>query len=424
MRVEISHKFIIGFLAVIVSGVLVNLGVPYLQIPVEFQQLFSICCSLVVGLIIGVLFSRLFTSNIRHLTDAGMRLSRGDLSKDIILSHNAFPDETSDITDAMNEVQQSLRTLVGDIREIALRVAESSQNLSVNSKDMSISSLEVADTVDQIGKGALTQAEMVEQCNRLFKEMAKAIHQVAGSAQKVAESARQTSETAEQGGEIANANLSSLRQVLTEAEASGQQLVTFINQLKQINKIVEVINGIAQKTNLLALNATIEAARAGEYGRGFTVVAEEIRKLADSTTSAAEEIRRVIEGISEESHRVQGTLGHVIDEMERGREGVDHTSQAFIAITRNAESTQTKANDIAELTEQQIASAQRIADSIDEIDKVVSDNAAATQKVSSTTMEQSAAMEEMADSAQQLSTLSEALLSAVKQFKLAEPPES
>jgi methyl-accepting chemotaxis protein len=418
MRVEISYKFIVGFLVVVVSGVVVNQAVPYLQIPPEFQQTFSIACSLVVGLIIGAIFSRAFTANIRRLTTAGGRISQGDLSENVLLKESSFPDETSDLASAMNQLQESLRTLVGDVRGIAFKVAGSAQNLSGTSQQMSASAQEVAGTVDQISKGAETQAEMVEESNRLFKEVAVSISLVASSAKTVSESANQTVETALSGSKLAGASLDNIRQVLTEAESSSQQMYNFIDQLQRISKFVEVINGIAQKTNLLALNATIEAARAGEYGRGFAVVAEEIRKLADSTTSSADEITGLVESIRDEGQLVQSSMAQVVEEMETGREALDRTNQAFSAITRNAEGTRAKANSIAELSEQQTSSAERITRAIDEIDKVVSDNAAATEQVSAATQEQSASMEEMALAAKDLSTMSESMLQIVQQFKL------
>jgi methyl-accepting chemotaxis protein len=418
MRVEISYKFIVGFLIVVVSGVMVNLAVPYLQIPPEFQQTFSIACALVVGLIIGAIFSRVFAAKIRRLTSAGDRISQGDLSKDIDLEERGFPDETSDLAKAMNQIQTSLRTLVGDIRSIAFKVANSAQDLSGTSQEMSSSSQEVAGTIDQISKGAETQAEMVEESNRLFKEIAMSINLVAASARKVAEAAHQTVETANSGRALAGTSLGSIRQVLTAVESSGQQMVNFIAQLQKISKFVEVINGVAQKTNLLALNATIEAARAGEYGHGFAVVAEEIRKLADSTSISAGEITSLVEGIRNEGEQVQSSMTQIIEEMENGREAVDRTNQAFSTITQNAEVTRAKASSIAELAEQQISSAERINRAIDEIDKVVSDNAAATEQVSAATQEQSASMEELARSAKELSTMSETLLQIVKRFKL------
>jgi methyl-accepting chemotaxis protein len=421
MRVEISYKFIVGFIVVVVAGILVNLAVPYIDaIQPEFRQLFSILCSLVVGLIIGAIFSRAFTANIRRLTSVGDRISSGDLSQGVQLKQGRFPDETSDLARAMNRIQESLRELVGDIRGIAFKVASSAQNLSGTSREVSASSREVASTVDQISTGAEKQAEMIEEANRLFKEMAMSTRLVASSANKVAEAAEKTVQTAENGNRQAGASLNSIRQVLAEAEGSGRQMVNFVAQLQKISKFVEVINGVAQKTNLLALNATIEAARAGEYGRGFAVVAEEIRKLADSTTASADEITELVEGIRDEGQQVQSSMAQVIEEMESSRGVVDLTNQAFAAITETATVTRSKANSIVELAEQQLSGADKITLAIDEIDRVVSDNAAATEQVSAATEEQSASMEELAAAARALSTMSEEMLGVVKKFKLVQ----
>ena len=417
MRVEISYKFIMGFLIVIASVVIVSLTVPYLPVLPWLQQPLTIGFALLVGLVIGSLFSRRFARNIRKLTEAGDRLSHGDLSQDVQI-RNRLTDETDDIAAAMNRVQASLRDLVGEIRTFASRVAESSLSLSVTAQQMTASSHEVAGTVYTISKGAETQAEMVEESNRFFKEMAAAINQVAESAHKVAEAAEATFATAQRGADLAKGNTDTIRQVLAGVESSGSQMVSFVARVQQIGQIVEVINSVAHKTNLLALNATIEAARAGEYGRGFTVVAEEIRKLADSTTESSSEITRLVEGIQEEGEHVQGTMAQIIRDMESGREAVDRTNLAFAEISRNAEDTRGKAQDISTLTQRQIAGAEHVSRAIEEIDKVVSDNAAATEQVSAATQEQCASMEEMALSAKEMSAMSEELLALVKRFKL------
>lgn len=417
MRVEIGYKFIVGFLIVIASVVVVNLTVPYLPILPWLRQPLTIAFALLVGLVVGAVFSRVFTRNIRRLTEAGDRLSRGDLSEDVRIK-NLLTDETDDIAAAMNRVQASLRELVGDIRGVASRAAEASLSLAVTAQQMTASSHEVANTADQISKGAETQAEMVAETNRLFKEMALAINQVAVSAQEVAEAAESTFATAQRGGDLARTSTETIRQVLGEVASSGEQMVSFVARVQQIGKIVEVINGVAHKTNLLALNATIEAARAGEHGRGFTVVAEEIRKLADSTTDSSAEITRLVEGIQDEGVRVQDSMAQVVEEMETGREAVNRTDQAFSEITRNAAGTRSKADNISELAQQQIVSAEQITGILDEIAKVVSENAAATGEVSAATQQQSASMEEMALAAKGMSNMSDELLTFVKQFKL------
>ncbi|TLM63149.1 MAG: methyl-accepting chemotaxis protein [Deltaproteobacteria bacterium] len=418
MRVDISYKFVMGFLLVIASVVVINMVVPFLGIVPEWRQLFTIGCAMVVGLVLGGVFSRAFTANIRRLKAAGERLGSGDLAEDVEVRAGLFPDETVDLAESLNRVQDNLRQLVGEIRAIAFRVAGSAQALSAASQETTASSQDIARTVDQISRGAETQAEMVEESNRLFKEMAVSISLVAAAARKVAGAAEETVATAERGNEQAGTSMDTILQAMAEVEESSRQIVSFIARVQKVGKIVEVINGIAHKTNMLALNAAIEAARAGEYGRGFAVVAEEVRKLADSTTDSSAEITALIEELQEEGQRLQGSLAQVAQGMQAGRTAADRTGQAFTEIHRHAGNTLAKANSIAELAEQQISGAERITRAIDEIDKVVSDNAAATEEVSAATEEQSASMLEMAQSAQELSAMSEDLLTTVKRFRL------
>ncbi|NIQ94328.1 MAG: methyl-accepting chemotaxis protein, partial [Desulfuromonadales bacterium] len=312
----------------------------------------------------------------------------------------------------------NLKSLVGKVRDASVRVSDSAQGLSATSQEMTASSHELSNTVEQISRGAEVQAETVEKTSRLIKEMAVNTELVASSSKKVSDAVDTTVQTAQGGGEKARHTMERMMQILQDVEKSGVQVVNFGEQLGRIGKIVEVINGIAQKTNLLALNATIEAARAGEYGRGFAVVAEEIRKLADSTTSSAEEITALIGKVQDEGQNVEVSLRNNIQEMDEGRKAIDLTNKAFEEIIETAVNTQSKATSIAELSQKQIDGANKMVDAIEEISQVVSDNAAATEEGSAATEEQSAAMSEMAHAAQELARYAETLAENVKQFEL------
>jgi len=417
MRVEISYKFVVGFIFVVASVVLLNLLVPRLDAPEWTHQLITVIGALLVGLIFGWLFSRAFTANIKILTDGADRLSHGDLSRKVRLHKGLFSDETEDLSNSLNLVVDSLRNLVGQIRGSALNVNESSMALATTSEEMTATAHEVAGSIEQISRGAETQAEMV------VREMAEQIELVAGSSGKLTESAEQTTLSAREGEGLTSKALENMRQVLSQIEENGAMIVDFSEQVQKIGSIIDVITGIAQKTNLLALNATIEAARAGEYGHGFAVVAEEVSKLADSTSNSAAEITRLIEKTREQSHKVQLSMAQSVKSIDAGREAVDVTGNAFKSIITKAEAAQERSIDIRDLTEKQSRGAQAIVEAIEEIARVAEDNAASTEEVSAATEEQTASMEEMSFASQRLSRLAEELLTSVRRFNLGSDHE-
>ena len=418
MRVEISYKFVIGFIVVVASVVLLNLIVPSLAIPEWLFQPLSVGGALLVGLIFGWLFSKAFTANIGILTEGAERLSDGDLSRKVRLRKGLFSDETEDLSNSLNLVVDSLRNLVGQIRNSSLNVNESSLALAATAEEMTATSHEVAGSIEQISRGAETQAEMVERVSRVTKEMATEIELIASSAAKLSQSAEETTMTARQGESMATAALGNMKQVLGQVEENTQLMASFSEQVQQIGSIIDVITNIAQKTNLLALNATIEAARAGEYGHGFAVVAEEVSKLADSTSESAGEITRLIESTREQSQKVHQSMNESIKSIDAGREAVDVAGNSFSAIIDKAETAQIKAAKITELTGNQHTGAHSIVEALEEIARVTEDNAASTEEVSAATEEQSASMEEMTVASQRLSKLADELLTSVSRFDL------
>ena len=418
MRVEISYKFVVGFIVVVASVVLLNLLVPKMDLPEWTYQWITIVGALLVGLIFGWLFSKNFTARIRTLTSAAERLGDGDLSRKVRLPKSMFTDETEDLANSLNLVVNSLRNLVGQIRSSSVNVNESSLALATTTEEMTATAHEVAGSIEQISQGAETQAEMVERASRVIREMAEQIDLVAGSAGKLLTSSEETTISARQGGEMTVTALENLHQVLGRIEENATLTSSFNDQVQKIGTIIDVITSIAQKTNLLALNATIEAARAGEYGHGFAVVAEEVSKLADSTSTSAGEITRLIEGTREQSMKVQHSMAESVKAIAAGREAVDVTGNAFKEIISKAEAAQVKAVSIRDLTEKQREGAQDIVAAIEEIARVTEDNAASTEEVSAATEEQTASMEEMTFASQRLSKLAEDLLTSVSRFNL------
>lgn len=419
MRVEITYKFVMGFIIVVASIVALNYLVPAAAlVPHYMEQTLSTACALLVGLLLGWIFSKAFTANILVLKSAAERISDGDLSQAVYLPNNLFPDETAELADSLNRVTSNLRELVGYIRTSSSKVAEEAQGLSAMSQEVTASAHEVTGAVEMISRGAETQAAMVEKASEHFRQMSQSVGQVADAARAAAGAADETVHTAERGGHVVTLAMARLGQVLDGVEQHGQQMLSFSSRVQKIGKVADFITNISQKTNLLALNASIEAARAGEHGRGFTVVAEEICKLADSSERAMAEITDMIAALQEESANVQEVLKENVLGMSSGRSAVLRTGKTFEEIVSTAKVAGERAEAISNLSRQQVEAVGKVADTVDEIARVVSENAAASEESSAASEQQSAAMERMALSAQDLSALAEELQERVSRFEL------
>lgn len=419
MYIQIGYKFILGFLAVVASVAFIPAWVKLLDYSPEATNLLSYLVALTIGLILGSFFSKSFTKNISLLRGATESISQGDLSSDVVIPGSRFPDETHDMALSINAMQESLRTLVRQIRGTSEHVSESSRTLSSTALEINASSEEVAQAIEQISRGAENQAEMVAKGSRIIHEMAISVDLVARRAKETAKAARDTSFTAQRGGELANDSLERMKSFFDSVELIGMQFMDLNAKLQQVGKIADFIMEISRQTNLLALNASIEAARAGEFGKGFGVVADEVRKLADGSAKSANEIVETIDLVKVESRKLQETITKSSQSIVAGKKNIDTTADSFKQILATVIETERKANSIADLSQMQTAGAEKMVTMVDEIAKVAEDNAASTEEVSAATEQQSAAMQEMVFQTQELAKLAEQLLFSVEKFQIA-----
>lgn len=419
MYIQIGYKFILGFLAVVAAVVFVPSGVKLLEYSPEMTSVISYVVALTVGLILGSFFSKSFTKNISILTGATESISRGDLSSDVDFPQPRFPDETHSMAQSINTMLESLRALVRQIRDTSERVSESARTLSSTALQINASTEEVAQAIETISGGAENQAEMLTKGAKVIHEMAISIDLVARRAKETAKAARETSQTAQKGDELATDSVERMKSFFDSVELISMQFMDLNGKLQQVGKIADFIVEMARQTNLLALNASIEAARAGESGKGFGVVAEEVRKLADGSAKSASEIVELIDIVKVESRRVQETITDSSRGIIGGKKNLDTTAEAFREILATVVDTERKANSIADLSQMQTTGAAKMVTMVDEIAKVAEDNAASTEEVSAATEEQHAAMQEMVYQTQELAKLADELLHSVERFQVA-----
>ncbi|NVO00398.1 MAG: methyl-accepting chemotaxis protein [Geobacteraceae bacterium] len=420
MYIPIGYKFILGIVLVVAAVAFSPAMVVALGYSQEMTTVLAYIVALTTGLILGWLLTKGLSRNIGRITESVEAISGGDLSRDLDIRSKIFPDETVGIANSINIMAENLRNLVSQIRSASGHVSESAHTLSSTTLEVNATTEEIARALEQISHGAEIQAEMSGRGSTLIHELAVSVELVAKRAKESAQSARDTTATAQQGTDLAKQTMDLMKEFLDTVEYTGQQFAELNGKLQQVGKIADIIVEIARQTNMLALNASIEAVRAGEYGKGFTVVAEEVRKLADGTSRSASEIIDLVGLIKEDSIKVRDTFASSSRQVNEGKKKINSTAAVFQSIVQTVMETERKANSIADLSSMQSDGAQKMVKAIDEIAKVAEDNAAATEQVSAATEEQSAAMQEMAAASREMAALATELLKAAEQFKLPE----
>ncbi len=348
----------------------------------------------------------------------------------------------SQLAAASSQAGQATSQIAATVQQVAAGVGQQSESVSRTANVMD----QMAHTIDGVARGAQEQAQAAARATQLSAQLHQAIQQVAAIARSVSEGAAAASQVAAHGQETVRHTIEGMQSIREKVDLSAEKIAEMSNRSNQIGVIVETIEDIASQTNLLALNAAIEAARAGEHGKGFAVVADEVRKLAERSANATREIGGLIKAIQTSVSETVNAMLQSAQEVEKGVESAGEAGNALQQILQTVEQVNQQAQQAARAavemekaanemiaavdsvsavieentaaTEQMSASSSEVTMSIETIASVSEQNSAAIEEVSASAEEMSAQVEEVSASAHSLSEMAELLEKVVVQFKV------
>jgi methyl-accepting chemotaxis protein len=347
----------------------------------------GIILSIAIGQIIALVLTRSIVRPVNQTISDANFLSEGNLRREILVDRN---DEFGKQAAVMKGMVEKWRDIIGSIKLASDSVAAAGSQFSGSAVHMS--------------EGANQQAERAHQVATASEEMSQAVLDIAQNAASIASRASEAASTAKNGGITVEAAVKEVKEIASTVEESAGH-ITSLSQLSQkIGDIIGIINEIADQTNLLALNAAIEAARAGEHGRGFAVVADEVRKLAERTTGATSEVSGIIREIQTKVTSSVSSIGQVSAKVDRG---VDLSSKAG-----------TELHTIVKTVDDLQQMVQQIATAIDEMSATSDQISKDIESISGISAQTSQSSGEVTKASQELARLGKDLQGIVQQFEL------
>ncbi|MBU0984963.1 MAG: methyl-accepting chemotaxis protein [candidate division Zixibacteria bacterium] len=290
------------------------------------------------------------------------------------------------------------------VKTMVLNFSGMIRQLADNARDLTSAATEIASSSEQMSRGAGEQSQQTVQVQGAVESVAASVLEAAENAGEATKVAGTASEMATEGGAVVSETIQGMQRIANVVRESAASIAKLSKSAEDIGQIISVIDDIADQTNLLALNAAIEAARAGEQGRGFAVVADEVRKLAERTGKATGEIGQMIKGIQSDTDEAVSSMEAGVQEVDKGRELADRAGTSLSEIVQLSQNVSRMVEEIASAAQQQQVATEQISTNIDHI--------------ASVTKETASGAEQSATAAEQLNRQAETLQNIVSQFRI------
>lgn len=354
---------------------------------------------------------------LRGLGDVMIQAGEGDLT---VRGSIVREDEIGVLTEECNHLIGSLAEIAANVRRSSESVTNAATQLSASSEEINSSSMEISSSVQQIAHGAELQSRKVEETSSAMESITRTVREVARRAEEASKTSEEAAKAALLGEQATDEAITKIAEVRQAIETLAKSVEVLGTRSSEIGAIVDVITSIADQTNLLSLNAAIEAARAGESGRGFSVVAEEVRKLAEGSGKAAEQIGELIKDVQAETAKALKYMEIGTTEVVTGTEVVGRSGEALRQITEAVTRTATLAEEIAAGMADQTQRTTDVDRAMHDIAAVVEENAASAEETAAAAEQQTACMQEISSSAQELADMARRLEDSVRRFDIGD----
>lgn len=386
--------------------------------PIHKAIAISVGMSIAVIVLLCIALWGIFQSRIggpiSALVEDSKRIAGGDLTTNIVVEHE---DEIGQLAAAMIQMRDGIKGVIMKISDGAQQMAASSEELTASAAQTAEAATQVAQSVTTASLAVEKQQSSITDSSSSIGNVSATLEEIQAESHEASNNAQDVSDAAKRGGEAVVGAVEQIKSVESTVESSAAIVDKLGERSKEIGQIVESISAIADQTNLLALNAAIEAARAGEAGRGFSVVAEEVRKLAEESGEAAQNISNLIGGIQSDTESAVRAMTEGREKVTTGAKAVAGLSDTFDKITQDVTRITSEIMNIADSVRGVSESAQTIAESIAEVDQDGTKVSDEMSSVSAATEEQSASSQEIASASDALAHLAQELQETLSKFK-------
>lgn len=379
--------------------------------------------TMIVSVVLSILYvvigfigvRKYITAPIEKIKTAVQRAEAGELNFSV--DYNS-KDEFGILSTSLNRMIAQLRDLIGQVKQSSEHMVAFSTELTASTEQTNSASEHIATVTLDIASGSEHQVRTIIETEDIVTQMVQDVQTIESNSTSVSEAAIHAEQISVDGNEIIKNAVQQMDKIQTSIDNLNNVIFGLGDRSSEIGQIVEVITSIAEQTNLLALNAAIEAARAGENGKGFAVVSEEVRKLAEESSLSAQRISVLIDGIQTETNRAVESMQFTTNEVVIGMNSVNTAGEAFKKIQHATKQVSVQVQGISTSVEHMAIEMNNMTDSMKQINGIAQSSAEGTQNISAATEEQLASMEEITASTFTLSKMAEELQNKTNMFKV------